>query len=178
VFGAIVYLDINGASGMNYLSIGSWAVNYSGNGEAVSGGSGVVGVATRASDIPKTGTANYSGQFIGRINDGIAGFTLVGATATSLADFGSGVVTINTTNTQRQVPIQGDQALPGLDFSGSMNLQTANGQRTNQLRGPVTTRSGLVGDAHGAFYGPAAQELGGTVVFNSSFVGSFGMKKQ
>jgi transferrin binding protein len=180
VFGQIVYLDINGSSGMSYLSIGSWAVYEPGtrSGEAVSGGSGVVGVATRDADIPKTGTATYSGQFIGRLNDGPAGFSVVGATATSLADFGSGVVTINTTNTQRQFALNGEQALPGLDFSGSMNFLSSGGQRTNQLRGPVVTRSGIVGDANGAFYGPAAQELGGTVIFKPSFVGSFGMKKQ
>jgi hypothetical protein len=178
VFGAITYLDINGM-GLSYLSVGTWAVQNNRIDGAVSGGAGVVGIPTRDADIPKTGRATYNGQFIGRYMNGLE-FSIIGATASSVADFGSGVVTLNTTNSQRQ----DTTAMPQLDFSGSMNFLTARGARTNQLQGPMATRGGLVGDAHGSFYGPAAAELGGAVVFkgpagtNEAFIGGFGMKKQ
>jgi hypothetical protein len=185
VTGSITYLDINGSSGLSYLSIGSWAVT---NDRSInlSGGAGVVGIPTRDADIPKTGTASYNGQFIGRYMAGVE-FSIVGATASALADFGAGVVTLSTTNTQRQVVFSDNfpQAVPGLDFSGTMNFQSSGGNRTNQLRGTMVTRSGMTGDAHGAFYGPAASELGGAVVFKGqqpftpeTLVGGFGLRKQ
>jgi hypothetical protein len=176
--GQITYLDINGM-GMSYLSIGNWEVQQKSIGTAISGGTGVFGIPTRDADLPKTGTATYSGQFIGTYRNEMS-FHVIGATATSTADFGSGVVTLATTNSQRQ----DTAAMPQLDFSGSMNFLSSRGARTNQLQGPMTTRGGLVGDAHGSFYGPAAAELGGAVVFkgpagtSEAFIGGFGMKKQ
>jgi transferrin binding protein len=177
-FGQITFLDADTA-GLGYLSIGNWAV-FQPNGSA-SGGSAVVGVPTRSADLPKTGTATYAGQFIGTYRIGHI-FDTIGATASSIANFGTGVVTLQTTNSQRQYTPE--QAMPQLDFSGSMNFLSSGGTRTNQLQGTVVTRGGLAGDAHGSFYGPGAQELGGAVVFrspglgNESFMGAFGMKKQ
>jgi hypothetical protein len=71
--------------------------------------------------------------------------------------------------------------MPQLDFAGNMNFWMSGGQRTNQLRGTVITKNGMVGDAHGSFFKPGAQELGGVVLFNpavdnDSFMGAFGMR--
>jgi hypothetical protein len=177
--GRFLYLDPT-AAGFSYLSIGHWAVNPTANGEAQSTGAGVVGIPTRTADIPKTGTATYTGQFIGTYRNGTQSGP-IGAIASATANFGSGVVALQTTNSFGQFFNGNDMATPFLDFAGTMT-----GMSTNQLRGTMATRDGMIGDAHGAFFGPAAQELGGAVVFkrpptvtnNLSFQGAFGLKKQ
>jgi hypothetical protein len=182
--GQMTFLDADSV-GMSYLTIGSWSNFQHSNGEAFGGGTAVVGVPTRDADLPKTGTATYSGQFVGRYMRALE-LSLIGATASSVANFGTGVVTLQTTNSQRQfAPTNGEtQAVPHLDFSGSMNFLSPGGTRINQLQGNVVTRGGMAGDARGSFYGPGAQELGGAVTFrssgliNESFIGAFGMKKQ
>jgi transferrin binding protein len=180
VVGQIYYLD-SVFAGMSYVSIGAWGVQNSrsqGDIEITSNGAGVFGVPTRTADIPKTGTASYTGQFLGIYQAGISA-DFVGATASAVANFGSGVVALSTTNSQGQ---RGG-SMPELDFAGTMT-----GISSNQLRGSMVTRGGMTGDAHGAFFGPAAQELGGAVQFkgrrgptdfgNEAFIGAFGLRKQ
>jgi hypothetical protein len=184
VIGNFAFLDPT-VAGLSYMTVGSWGVVNFSNGLA-SGGAGVVGIPTRAADLPKTGTATYAGQFVGTYRNGQS-FDLIGATASSIANFGTGIVTLETTNSQRQFVPPGEttNATPQLDFAGTMTIQSSGGARTNQLQGIVATRGGLTGDARGSFYGPAAAELGGAVVFrgpaglgNEAFIGGFGMKKQ
>jgi hypothetical protein len=166
------------------MTLGSWGVLNFSNGLA-SGGAGVVGVPTSAADLPKTGTATYAGQFVGTYRIAQT-FDVIGATASSIANFGTGVVTLETTNSHRQFVPPGEttNATPQLDFAGTMTILSSGGARTNQLQGTVATRGGLTGDARGSFYGPAAAELGGAVTFrspaagNEAFIGAFGMKKQ
>ena len=183
VFGTFTFLD-PAAAGLNYMTVGSWGVANFSNGLA-SGGAGVVGVPTSAADLPKTGTATYVGQFVGTYRNAQT-FDLIGATASSIANFGTGIVTLETTNSHRQFVPPGEitNATPQLDFAGTMTILSSGGARTNQLQGTVATRGGLTGDARGSFYGPAAAELGGAVTFrspaagNEAFIGAFGMKKQ
>jgi hypothetical protein len=180
VIGVFAYLDPT-AAGMSYMTVGAWGTNNKAHGSSFSEGAGVVGVPTRAADIPKTGTANYTGQFIGSLGTN-GGGRVIGATAQSTANFGTGVVTLQTSNSQFTEGAPGNTS--GFDFAGTMTIQSSGGARTNQLRGVMATKNGMTGDAHGSFFGPAAQELGGAVVFkgdavnSNSFMGGFGLKKQ
>jgi hypothetical protein len=157
----------------DYSALGTWQHRPDPNSFVFFGGSGVVGVATRAADLPRTGTASYAGPFLGRYNDDGDQY-LVSASARSLANFGTGVVSFETTGTQVNdvggTP-GGTRPNPGLDLTGSMTFQSSGGARQNSLRGPVSTKpggEGLTGEVRGVFFGPssptsAPPELGGSV---------------
>jgi hypothetical protein len=54
-------------------------------------------------------------------------FDFIGATASATANFGTGVVALQTTNSQRQyVPSGETSAMPQLDFAGNMHGTAAN----------------------------------------------------
>jgi hypothetical protein len=173
----IGYLDL-AASGMKYSTIGFWDRPASANAIRVGGGT-AFGVATRAGDIPTTGTAHYAGQFIGRYIDDRAGSptrtgpVTVGAQATATANFGTGVVAFDTTNSHAN-----GEPRPTLDLFGRM----ATGMRTNQMRGTAETKiPSMTGTMSGTFFGPAAAELGGSVAVRDgsqqNMIGGFGMKR-
>jgi hypothetical protein len=176
----ILYLDL-AASGMQYSTIGGWdrPATTSPNSFAVpAGGVVVFGVPTRTSEIPTTGTAEYAGQFIGRYSndeDGARGVRIVGASARATANFGSGVVDFNTTNSHAN-----GEPNAALNLTGRMT----SGMRTNQMSGTASAPAGggMTGTMKGSFYGPAAAELSGTVSVRSEFfqhtlIGGFATKK-
>ena len=148
-------------------------------------------MATLAAQLPRTGTATYSGTFIGRHNDD-SDKTLVNADARSVANFGTGVVTFETTNSRYGGGIPNSD----LDLTSSMTFQSSGGVRQNSLRGPVSTKTGgccgMTGEVRGNFFGPASStsappELGGSVAVKQpsamingegrSMVGGFVMKR-
>jgi hypothetical protein len=150
-------------------------------------GAGAVGVATRRADLPTTGTATYSGAFIGLQLEN-SDRALVEANARSMANFGTGVVSFETTNSLTR----GGIADPTLDLVGTMTFQSSDGVRQNELRGPVSTKGGMTGEVRGHFFGPASStsappELSGSVAVKSrgatvggegrSMVGGFVMKR-
>jgi hypothetical protein len=135
------------------------------------GGAAAFGVATRAADLPRTGTASYSGAFVGVANSDFANFGVVHASASSLANFGTGQVSFETTASRLNWGTGAFEAAPYLDLSGSMTFQSSGGVRQNALRGPVATKPGgwnLTGEVRANFYGPAsstspAPEFSGSV---------------
>jgi hypothetical protein len=172
---------------LDYSAAGAWAhLGFPGGNV---GGAGAVGVATGRADLPTTGTATYSGAFIGRQIDIDGERALVEANARSAANFGTGVVSFETTNSRTR----GGIADPTLDLVGSMTFQSSGGVRQNSLRGPVSTKSGgMTGEVRGNFFGPASStsappELGGSVAVRSSgatvgaegrsMIGGFVMKR-
>jgi hypothetical protein len=177
---------------LNYSAAGVWGrPNLFGS----VGGAAAFGVATGAADLPKTGTATYSGAFIGRVNSDNQNWGVVNASASSLANFGTGVVSFATANSR----LNWDTVLPAvpvpeLDLAGSMTFQSSGGVRQNSLRGPVSTRGGsnwgMTGEVRGNFFGPASStsappELAGSVAVGRvdgggegrSMIGGFVMKR-
>jgi hypothetical protein len=143
---------------------------------------GVVGIATPASDLPRTGTAQYNGRFIGTYTEDRTVFR-VEAAALSTANFGTGVVSFETKNSLRN-----GFDMQQMDLIGSMTIQSG----TSRVQGPVSTKiPGMAGEARGSFFGPssassAPPELGGTVGVKSngdvslpprSMIGGFVMKR-
>jgi hypothetical protein len=166
--------DVAGTfASFDYSALGTWQHRPDPNSGAFFGGSAVTGMATRPADLPRTGTASYSGPFLGRYNDDWDQW-LVSATARSLANFGTGVVSFETTGTQ-VTDARGTFANPYLDLTGSMTFLSSEGARRNTLRGPVASKPdasgnslGLRGELRGLFFGPssatsAPPELGGSV---------------
>jgi hypothetical protein len=164
---------------LNYSALGVWTNRTH---ASWSNTVGVFGISTRAADLPRTGTATYSGEFIGKYTEGQTA-TFVVATATSTANFGSGAVSFETTNSNHDGRFN-----PTLDLAGSMAIQSG----TSRVQGPVSTKiPGMTGEARGSFFGPssassAPPELGGTVGVKSngdvslparSLIGGFVMKR-
>jgi hypothetical protein len=165
--------DLSGSfTSFDYSALGTWErPPPSGFGGFL--GSAVTGMATRAADLPMTGTASYSGPFLGRYNDD-GDQHLVSASARSLANFGTGVVSFETTGTQ-STEAGFTFPNPGLDLTGSMTFLSSEGARRNALRGTVSTKPGglgLTGELRALFFGPssptsAPPELGGSVAAKS-----------
>jgi hypothetical protein len=164
--------DLSGTfTSFDYSALGTWERNPGSFAFFV--GSAVTGTATQATDLPRTGTASYAGPFLGRYNDDGDQY-LVSASARSLANFGTGAVSFETTGTQ-VTDSGGTRPNPYLDLTGSMTFLSSEGARRNALRGTVTSKPdaagnslGLRGELRGLFFGPssatsAPPELGGSV---------------
>ena len=98
---------------------------------------------------------------------------------TANADFTNRSIGFATSNTQ-VTDLSGTTIGPNLGLNLSGNLTYSAG--TNQFSGPVSTTSpALSGTATGQFYGPTANEIGGTYGLTGSGVsgmlGAFGGKR-
>lgn len=163
-----------------------------------------LGVMTRGRDLPTSGSANYSGYFVGRYAISATGVGLptpgvyaVGANARVQVDFsGAGSVTFSTLNTNIALDSGGllgmPVAEPRLDLITGTPMSITRSTTANSFSGTVTTRTpgmGLTGTLTGTFYGkpsstiPAAPpELGGTLAVGNTgatqtMVGGFALRR-
>jgi hypothetical protein len=161
---------------LTYTTFGFWEYDASASATSGVGGAFATGVATRSSDLPTTGTAMYSGGMIGRYADGTTSWA-VSATASSLANFGAGTLSLTTSNSSK-APIAGGPATIDLSLNLSGALLFSPG--INQLSGTVTSASGMTGPATAKFFGPGAQELGGAFFVtggSQQMTGAFGLHR-
>jgi len=162
---------------LTYTTMGFWEYDTSTVAVSGVGGAFATGVATRANDLPTTGTATYTGGMIGRYADGTTAWAVT-ANAASTANFGAGTLSLTTSNSSR-APIGGGAAVsdPNLNLSGALLFPAG----TNQLSGSLTSTSGMSGPASAKFYGPAAQEVGGTFFITNGgsqqMSGAFGLHR-
>ena len=160
------------SQGWNYQTFGVWETL--GNLSGTSVGTMSAGSVTPAAAIPSSGMATFNGQlgFIWSDTSWAAGLTIqvdFGAHTASLASDQIHAENVNSSN-----------AIAPSTISGSLSWQS--GQ--NALTGTVTASgpwTGLSGTATARFYGPAAQEIGGTFEIgptgSATFVGAFGAAK-
>ena len=194
------YLDVTSSSfPLNYSTLGLWTkpstvVPPSAWTEV--GGAFSAGVLSRGVDLPTTGTADYSGYFLGRyVTSDLTpapGTYLVGANAQAHVDFSGPGVTFSTSNTYIQ--LEGSTSAPllerGLDLSTIVPMpitrtSTSNsfsGVNTSGVNTPLTTTTSTIftatdatGQIGGAFYGPPAStapyappEMGGSLAVRNS----------
>lgn len=180
---AIVIDGVSAPLGWNYQTFGVWGQIMSAT--TLQGGAISAGIVTPASALPTTvGTFTFTGLANGFFVETVGGpsglvyFTTASMTAN--VDFNAGTVGFSTSGTQ-QVPITGVAgfARPGLDLSGNLVYDPS----VNRFAGQVKTGVGGVsvsGNATGRFYGPSAQEIGGT--FNltgtgGTYIGGFGGRR-
>ena len=93
-----------------------------------------------------------------------------------IVDFPARSIEFTTTGTQ--VNDRGAELAPrdsaSFDLTGTLEYEAG----SNQFTGPVRTAfSGQTGTADGVFYGPAAEEIGGTFAVES-YIGAFGASQQ
>ena len=164
--------------GWNYQTFGVWQRSPSqGNPGRV--GAISTGSFTAANNIPSTGSATFTGVSAGVYLPSVGSYSgLVAADMRMNVNFSSRTSTFGTTNTS--LSTNGGQSFTSVSFLNlTGNLQITGGQ--NLMSGTVTTASNLSGDIYGKFYGPSAQEVGGTFGLKGSgvetYVGGFGGKR-
>lgn len=181
VFGAAVTTSADGktqmiysdtaALGVNYQAYGIWATGL-GTGSGF-GGAASVGSATPASSVPASGTATFTGGAGGLLIDTTGLQYLVRGNSTLVANFGTRSLNFSTSGSTFTT----GQSASGLNMTGTLTYSSGSGN----FSGSVTSPSISSGTAQGSFYGPAANELGGTFVLTGTgvqtFFGAFGGKR-
>jgi hypothetical protein len=172
-----VQVNALGSAAWNYQTFGYWLVDTGLPANII--GAISVGNPTAASNIPTSGTATYNGLSGGLYVDAAGNLSQQTAAMTAAVNFTTRTVNFSTTNSAIRPwgSNVGMTAAPTLDMSAPALTYAAG---TNQFSGPVTT-AGMTGTAVGRFYGPAAQEIGGTYSLTNgaiqSMIGGFGGKR-
>lgn len=161
--------------GYQYQTYGAWGAwgNVGVGGNAIS-----IGALTPSSGIPTTGSATFSGGANGYLILGQNSY-ITSANMTSVVNFAAQSVAFSTSGTTAVGRVGGSVVdASGSNLSGSMSYSAGR----NLLTGSVTSASGMSGSLIANFYGPSANEIGGTfgltqATTGASFVGGFGGKR-
>jgi hypothetical protein len=161
--------------GWEYQSFGTWTTGAgTGSGKV---GNLSIGSLTTGSAIPTSGTATYTGYAGGRYTDSSARDYFFSSDFTAAANYATRTLTVSTSNSTTTRDLLATAANNDINLSGTMTYAAA----TNSLSGTFSTADGrLNGTMKGQFYGPAAQELGGSFSAASGtegILGAFGAKK-
>lgn len=163
-------------SGFNFQTYGVWETGLgSGSGSA---GAITVGSATPNGGVPVFGTAKFSGSAGGVYVDAAGNNYFAASGLTVDANFGNRSLSLATSGTQKiDAATAVTSSASNLDMSGTLTYASG----SSAFNGQVTTASGLTGSAVGNFYGPNAQELGGTFGVKGAgvegYIGGFGAKQ-
>lgn len=155
-----------GAVGAEYQTFGSWVRG----GSSPRVGVGSFGARTGAANMPTAGQARYRGESTGFF-DGLAGDYATASRVEVTTDFSD--VRVVSTGTQR-FSLDGSDGVgrsdPRLDFDAT---GTVSG---DGFSADISNRMGT-GSVDGQFYGPNAEEVGGTFATTGSggtYIGAFG----
>ena len=150
-------------------------------------GSGTVGVAsfgveTPSSAIPVSGTVNFVGASGGRYVDSTGVNNFVGSDMSATANFGTRSITFATTNTRTSTDLITSSINTNLNTSGTLSYSAWVNQFTGVISsvGGGASNAAMTGVATGKFYGPTAQEIGGTFAVTgggAAYFGAFGGKR-
>nr|WP_279639198.1 transferrin-binding protein-like solute binding protein [Sphingomicrobium sediminis] len=164
-------------SNFNYQTFGVWATGLgtgSGNLGALS-----VGAATDGTRIPPTGSVVFTGYVAGILTQDGENAAEVVADASFSTNFENRTIEVEAVNSQLSNAVgsltPNDAAL--LDFTGTLTY----GGGGNTITGIFSTSPtlNLSGEASGQFFGPDANEIGGTFFLTNpddsmSYIGGFG----
>jgi hypothetical protein len=168
----VIAINGDGNQGWEYQAFGVWLTGAgTGRGTAAAG---TFGAATAPADIPTVGTGYFTGASGGLYIDSAGVPTLVGSDMTASADWDSRSIAFATSST---IDLDSNVGKPDLDLTGTLSYSAG----ANQFTGTVTPNAGtMTGSATGKFYGPTAQEIGGTFALTGggeSYLGAFGGKR-
>lgn len=161
--------------GYEYQTYGAWGTW----GNAGTGGNAVsIGALTPSSGIPSSGSAVFSGGSNGYLISG--GYSYItSANMTANVNFATQSVSFATTGTTAIGRVGGSVTdASGSNLAGTMSYTSGK----NLITGTVTSTSGMSGSIIANFYGPNANEIGGTygltnATTGNSLVGGFGGKR-
>ncbi len=177
---AVVIDGTSSPAGWNYQTFGVWGQTTSST--TFQAGAISAGVVTPGSAVPTLGTAAFSGVANGFFIENVGGVpgvpSLMTASMAANVNFETRVIGFSTTGS-RQIPLNGGPSFsrPALDMAGNWSYAAG----SNTFSGAVaTTGNGMIGTASGRFYGPAAEEIGGTFSLSGTdgaLVGGFGGRR-
>ncbi len=153
----------------DYQSFGVWETGL--DSDRGSYGAVSLGAPTAGTAIPGSGTATFTGKVVGSyVSTGGIGHTVL-ADLDVLADWSDQSLALTTSNTRTSIDGTAFSLASGLDMSSQTLTYSAG---TNAFTGTLTTSNGqLSGDTNGKFYGPGAEELGGTFFLRGSGVETY-----
>jgi transferrin binding protein len=165
-------------NGWNYQTYGVWAVQF--NPTIVAFGAVSAGTATPGNAVPTTGTANFFGSTSGYFLDAAGIRHTTNAEMIANVDFQNRAIGFNTHDTTFSNSTGGG-IHEGLNLFGTLTWAPG----FNRFSGRVQTADRtLDGNASGKFYGPKAEEIGGTYQLGgtqegvSRMIGGFGGVKR
>jgi hypothetical protein len=150
-------IPTSGGVPLNYTLVGTWGTN-------VASGTptyriGIGGIPTLASDVPKTGSANYSVGVGGSANNNGTNYNLQpNSTATFSANFAAG--TVATTLNLSGVTGSGATPVSFGSFTGTGTIASTTPGFTGTFSGTAFNSSATSGFFSGAFFGPQGIEMG------------------
>lgn len=148
---------------LEYVTLGGWVSSTASTQRDISFGYAAGGVQTPDSDMPTTGTASYEGEISGTgITKPTGVLYLIAGTIDIDADFGTGDVTSTITVLREDYNTSQMYAPYLFESNGTISGST------NLFGGTIISLDGsnLSGRVDGAFFGPNADEVGGS--FNAS----------
>lgn len=163
-------------AGFEYQTFGAWGSYADGpkptNTNAVS-----LGSVTTVTGMPATGSANFAGYAAGFFYQGAAGYFTT-ANMNAGVDFAARTIAFSTNSTLVSGAATGAATVanPSLNMTGFGTYASG----TSKFNGNVSTENGMIGTMSGQFYGPNANEIGGTYSVNGSqgtAIGGFGGKR-
>ena len=123
------------------------------------------------------GTATYEGLSAGVYSNSDGDVFQTESGVGAMVNFATRSIEFTTTGTQvndLSTPPAAFVAQSDLDMTGTLEYEAG----SNQFTGPVETTGGMTGTASGVFYGPAAEEIGGTFATQGTgveaYIGGFG----
>ena len=171
-------------TGWNYQTYGVWITGFGGGSGTVGAASG--GAVTPGANIPTSGNATFTGISTGIFLDSAGDAFLAQSTMEANASFSNRTVSFATSNTHVTPLASSVNALiatpsvaqpftttPGLNLSGTMSYAAGE----NKLSGAVSSVNGMTGVVDANFYGPVANEIGGSFAVKGTagnYMGAFG----
>ena len=165
----------------DYQNFGVW-VTGAGTGSGTVGAM-TAGAATAGASVPTVGTFTFTGLTGGRYADAAGNGFFAASNMSATTNFATRSISFATTGSVTTPDFITITANNNLNMTGTLTYVAG----SNQFTGAVTSAGGGVGNAamtgtaSGKFYGPAAQEIGGTFALTgggvSGYLGGFGGKR-
>ena len=179
----LLFNRITGLPAWDYQAFGVWETRED---TTASGAVGAMsfGAETPGASVPTIGTAVFSGATAGIYFDSAGNSFFTGSGMSATTNFATRSIAFATTGTFTSTDFFITRsANPNLDMSGTLTYAPG----SNLFTGAVTTVGGglsnapMSGSATGKFYGPAAQEMGGTFAVSgggtAGYIGGFGARR-
>lgn len=172
-------------SGWDYQNFGVWITNFGGTSGEV--GAMTSGALTSAANLPTTGDATFAGLSAGVFVDVNGDGFATASKMTATTSFANRTVSFDTTSTTA-APLDltvnalinrtnyAYTATPELNLTGTMSYAAG----TNNMSGQVSSANGMTGVVDANFFGPTANEIGGSFAARGDagyYIGAFGGKR-
>lgn len=164
-------------NGWNYQTFGVWETTTSTS--TFQAGALSAGTVTPASAVPTSGNPTFTGVANGFYIDPAGIPFFAAASMTAVVDWNLRTIGFSTSGTK---VVNMNTAQPGDNFGLNLNGNFIFPVGSSQFSGqPLSSANGMTGTANGRFYGPGAEEIGGTFSLQGfgveRMIGGFGGRR-